>query len=166
MSYIRFALGSQISRLVENESLDMDIEPLRVYRQAVARSGGAAGPSSPSPVQNISSELAATHSGVQASIAQHAVLVMQTADVILSSILDSVGSVPYEIRWVCKQVKVLVRRQFPPATDDALASLIGEFFFARYVNPALVTPQAYGLIQGVPRQNPRRTLTTRRNIHT
>jgi hypothetical protein len=37
--------------------------------------------------------------------------------------------------------------------------LIGGFFFLRFINPAIVTPQAYMLVEGVPAKHPRRTLT-------
>ena len=37
--------------------------------------------------------------------------------------------------------------------------MIGGFFFLRFINPAIVTPQAYMLVEGVPAKHPRRTLT-------
>lgn len=40
-----------------------------------------------------------------------------------------------------------------------MCSLIGGFFFLRFINPAIVTPQAYMLVEGVPAKHPRRTLT-------
>lgn len=37
--------------------------------------------------------------------------------------------------------------------------MIGGFFFLRFINPAIVTPQAYMLVDGLPSKHPRRTLT-------
>lgn len=51
------------------------------------------------------------------------------------------------------------QRKYPDATDFALCSLIGGFFFLRFINPAIVTPQAYMLVDGPPAKHPRRTLT-------
>lgn len=53
----------------------------------------------------------------------------------------------------------LVQRKYPDSTDYAICSLIGAFFFLRFINPAIVTPQAYMLVEGVPAKHPRRTLT-------
>lgn len=53
----------------------------------------------------------------------------------------------------------LLQRKYPEATDYAICSLIGGFFFLRFINPAIVTPQAYMLVEGVPAKHPRRTLT-------
>lgn len=51
------------------------------------------------------------------------------------------------------------QRKYPEVTDFALCPLIGGFFFLRFINPAIVTPQAYMLVDGVPAKHPRRTLT-------
>lgn len=55
----------------------------------------------------------------------------------------------------------LAQRKYPEATDYAICSLIGGFFFLRFINPAIVTPQAYMLIDSLPTsaKHPRRTLT-------
>lgn len=58
---------------------------------------------------------------------------------------------------------ILEQRKYPDATDYAICSLIGGFFFLRFINPAIVTPQAYMLVDGVPAKFPRRTLTLVRN---
>ena len=54
---------------------------------------------------------------------------------------------------------MIPQRKYPEATDYAICSLIGGFFFLRFINPAIVTPQAYMLVDGVPAKHPRRTLT-------
>ena len=59
--------------------------------------------------------------------------------------------------WACSLA--LAQRKYPEATDHAICSLIGGFFFLRFINPAIVTPQAYMLVEGVPSKHPRRTLT-------
>lgn len=53
----------------------------------------------------------------------------------------------------------MMKRKYPEATDASICSLIGGFFFLRFINPAIVTPQAYMLVDGVPAKHPRRTLT-------
>jgi Ras GTPase-activating-like protein IQGAP2/3 len=37
--------------------------------------------------------------------------------------------------------------------------MIGGFFFLRFINPAIVTPRAYMLLETAPGNAPRRTLT-------
>ncbi len=66
---------------------------------------------------------------------------------------------PYGIRWICKQIRSLTKRKYPDANDQVICTLIGGFFFLRFINPAIVTPKSYMLIDGTPAERPRRALT-------
>lgn len=133
--------------------------------------------------RNVTPEVAAAHPDVQNIIAPRLTMLMEIANSFLLTIMNGIESVPYGIRWICKQIRSLTRvrlsrpsvlhtvltalgptppqRKYPEATDYAICSLIGGFFFLRFINPAIVTPQAYMLIDTLPAsaKHPRRTLT-------
>jgi Ras GTPase-activating-like protein IQGAP2/3 len=52
-----------------------------------------------------------------------------------------------------------LQRKYPDAQDQVICTLIGGFFFLRFINPAIVTPRSYMLVDGTPAEYPRRTLT-------
>jgi Ras GTPase-activating-like protein IQGAP2/3 len=99
------------------------------------------------------------------------------ANEVLSNIINTIEDVPYGIRWICKQIKFFTKvnavisgdyipelkhfqqRKYPDASDLNVTSLIGGFFMLRFVNPAIVNPQSYMLIDGVASPTTRRTLT-------
>ncbi|KAI6133595.1 ras GTPase-activating protein [Pisolithus croceorrhizus] len=81
---------------------------------------------------------------VKAIIAPRLTMLMEIANSFLVTIIESMETVPYGIRWICKQIRSLNQ---------------GGFFFLRFINPAIVTPQAYMLVDSVPAKHPRRTLT-------
>jgi len=130
----------------------------------------------PNLPRGVAPEVAAENLDVQAIIAPRLTMLMEIANSFLVTIIESMETVPYGIRWICKQIRSLTRvrvtvvflsllcsvlqqRKYPDATDYAICSLIGGFFFLRFINPAIVTPQAYMLVEGVPAKHPRRTLT-------
>lgn len=113
----------------------------------------------PSLPRGVPPEVAATNADVQAIIQPRLAVLMDIAQTFLSTIMESLEAVPYGIRWICKQIRSLTRRKYPEASDASICSLIGGFFFLRFINPAIVTPQAYMLVDGVPAKHPRRTLT-------
>lgn len=78
---------------------------------------------------------------------------------LLNSIVDSLNEIPFGIRWICKQIKGFAKKKFPQSSETTLSSLVGAFFMLRYINPAIITPEAYLLIESSPGKNPRRTLT-------
>ncbi|EZF79810.1 hypothetical protein H110_08368 [Trichophyton rubrum MR1448] len=81
------------------------------------------------------------------------------ANSFLKTIIDGLEETPYGIRWICKQIRSLSKRKYPDAQDHVICTLIGGFFFLRFINPAIVTPRSYMLIDGTPAEKPRRTLT-------
>jgi Ras GTPase-activating-like protein IQGAP2/3 len=109
--------------------------------------------------RSVPTDVAAANPDVRAIIEPRLKMLMEIANSFLATILVSMDKVPYGIRWICKQIKSLTKRKYPEASDFAICSLIGGFFFLRFINPAIVTPQAYMLVDGVPNKHPRRTLT-------
>jgi Ras GTPase-activating-like protein IQGAP2/3 len=83
----------------------------------------------------------------------------EIAEGFLSAIIECLEDTPYGIRWICKQIRNLSRRKYPDAQDQSICTLIGGFFFLRFINPAIVTPKSYMLIERVPEEKPKRTLT-------
>ncbi len=113
----------------------------------------------PNLPRGVPAEVASENADVQAIIAPRLTMLMEIANSFLQTIINSIEEVPYGIRWICKQIRSLTKRKYPDATEFAICSLIGGFFFLRFINPAIVTPQAYMLVDGPPAKHPRRTLT-------
>ncbi|AFR94186.1 IQ domain-containing protein containing GTPase activating protein [Cryptococcus neoformans C23] len=158
-SYLKSVLADRINSLLEHKDLNLEINPLKVYDQMVQQIEEDTGSLPPSLPRGVAPEVAAANPDVQAIIIPRITMLMEIANSFLATIIDSMESVPYGIRWICKQIRSLTRRKYPDASDASICSLIGGFFFLRFINPAIVTPQAYMLVDGVPAKYPRRTLT-------
>lgn len=109
--------------------------------------------------KSVTAEVASANPIVQSIIEPRIKTLIEIANGFLTTIIDSLDQIPYGIRWICKQIRSLTKRKYPDATDYAISSLIGGFFFLRFVNPAIVTPQAYMLVDRIPGPNSRITLT-------
>jgi len=158
-NYLKSVLAERIKSLIEHKDLNLEINPVKVYEQLVNQTEEEKGRLPPNMPQIVAPEVAAENPDVQAFIAPRLTMLMEIANSFLLIIIDSIESVPYGIRWICKQIRALTRRKYPEATDDAICSLIGGFFFLRFINPAILTPQAYMLVEATPDKHPRRTLT-------
>ena len=173
-SYLKSVLAERINSLIEHKDLNLEINPVKVYEQMINQIEEETGSLPPNLPRGVPPEVAQENPDVQAIIAPRLTMLMEIANSFLLTIIESMESVPYGIRWICKQIRSLTRvrtlvpfmlslthlqRKYPEATDYAICSLIGGFFFLRFINPAIVTPQAYMLVEGVPAKHPRRTLT-------
>lgn len=158
-SYLKTVLADRINSLIEIKDLDLEINPLKVYETMIDKieSGGK---DLPEGLQKgITAEQAAANENVQRIIAPRIDMLIEIANSFLDTIIDGLEETPYGIRWICKQIRSLTRRKYPDAQEQTICTLIGGFFFLRFINPAIVTPRSYMLIEQTPSENPKRTLT-------
>jgi len=157
-SYLKVVLQDSINSLIELKDLDLEINPLKVYEKMVTEieEQGSLPPNLPKAV---TAEQAAENETVQQIIAPRLTMLMEIANNFLTTIINGIEETPYGIRWICKQIRSLSKRKYPDAQEQTICTLIGGFFFLRFINPAIVTPRSYMLIDATPAENPKRTLT-------
>ena len=158
-SYLKEVLSEKINSLIELDEMDLEINPLKVYESMVKQIEESAGVLPDDLPRSVTAEFAAEHPQVQAIIEPRLKTLSDLAEGFLDEIIMAVEDAPYGIRWICKQIRNLSRRKYPDARDEAICTLIGGFFFLRFINPAVVTPKSYMLIERVPEEKPKRTLT-------
>lgn len=158
-SYLKEVLAKKINSLIELNSVDLEINPLKVYESMVKQIELDSGSLPEELPRSVTAEFAAENAEVQAIIAPRLKMLTEIAEGFLDTIIDAVEEAPYGIRWICKQIRSLSRRKYPDAQDHTICTLIGGFFFLRFINPAIVTPKSYMLIEHVPEEKPKRTLT-------
>eukprot|EP01113_Clastostelium_recurvatum_P001763 TRINITY_DN1072_c0_g1_i1.p1 TRINITY_DN1072_c0_g1~~TRINITY_DN1072_c0_g1_i1.p1 ORF type:complete len:1548 (-),score=341.18 TRINITY_DN1072_c0_g1_i1:187-4830(-) len=79
---------------------------------------------------------------------------MLHAQKILSAILRSLDKVPPPMRQICQHLRDEVEPRFP----DAVHTCVGGFFFLRFWNVIILSPENYGLAKSPPSQASRRVL--------
>ncbi|KAJ5499607.1 RasGAP protein C-terminal [Penicillium expansum] len=158
-SYLKQVLADQINALIELRDVDLEINPLKVYESMIKQIEEETGSLPDYLARSVTAEAAAENAQVQAIIAPRLTMLTEIANGFITTIIESVDEAPYGIRWICKQIRSLSRRKYPDAQDQTICTLIGGFFFLRFINPAIVTPRSYMLIDATPTDKPRRTLT-------
>nr|KMM64499.1 ras-GAP [Coccidioides posadasii RMSCC 3488] len=158
-AYLKQVLADQINSLIELKDVDLEINPLKVYETMVKQIEENTGSLPDYLPKSVTAEVAAANEQVQAIIAPRLKMLSDIANAFLGTIIEGLEETPYGIRWICKQIRSLSRRKYPDAQDHTICTLIGGFFFLRFINPAIVTPRSYMLIDGTPAEKPRRTLT-------
>ncbi|CAI6334638.1 unnamed protein product [Periconia digitata] len=158
-SYLKVVLQDSINSLIELKDLDLEINPLKVYEKMVSEIEDKQGKLPPNLPKGVTAEQAAENETVQQIIAPRLTMLSEIANNFLTTIINGLEETPYGIRWICKQIRSLSRRKYPDAQEQTICTLIGGFFFLRFINPAIVTPRSYMLIDATPAENPKRVLT-------
>ena len=81
----------------------------QVYEQMIQQIEEDTGTLPPSLPRGVAPETAAANSDVQAIIVPRLTMLMEIAYTFLSTIIESLETVPYGIRWICKQIRSLTR---------------------------------------------------------
>lgn len=148
-TYIRSCLSGVLNKIIELHDLDLEIHPRKICDEFGINT----------EEEGVTPEEAYERPEIQKVVQPRLAKLETIATEVLSTIMKSLPTIPYGIRWICKQIRLLTRRKYPSATDTAVCSLIGAFFFLRFVNPAIVTPSTYMLVDTHPNETTRRTLT-------
>ena len=157
-SYLKVVLAERINNLVALKDLDLEINPLKVYQKMlneVERRDGTLPADLP---RAVTAEQAAENKTVQKIIEPRLTMLTDIANTFLTTIIDGLEETPYGIRWICKQIRSLSKRKYPDAQDHTICTLIGGFFFLRFINPAIISPHLYMLIDSAPGDCPKVTL--------
>ena len=158
-TYLKEVLSGRINDIIQLKDVNLEINPLKVYEELIARIEEERGFVPEYLPRGVTAEEAAENEEVQAIIAPRLRYLTSEATKFLETIINGLDQTPYGIRWICKQIRSLSKRKYPDAQDATICTLIGGFFFLRFINPAIVTPRSYMLTDGTPAEHPRRTLT-------
>ena len=158
-TYLKEFLSARINDVIQLKDVNLEINPLKVYEELIARIEEERGSVPDYLPRGVTAEEAAENEEVQAIIAPRLTYLTSEATKFLETIISGLDQTPYGIRWICKQIRNLSKRKYSDAEDATICTLIGGFFFLRFINPAIVTPRSYMLTDGTPAEYPRRSLT-------
>ena len=158
-SYLKTILADRINSIIELKDLDLEINPQRVYEKMVADIEEKTGKVPEHMPKGVTQEMAEANPKVREAIAPRVQTLIEIGNLFLETIIRGLEEIPYGIRLICKQIRSLSRRKYPDASEQTICTLIGGFFFLRFINPAIISPISYMLIDSAPAENPKRTLT-------
>lgn len=113
-SYLKSVLSERVNALIEHKDLNLEINPLKVYEAMVNQIYEDTGSIPDDLPKSVPAEVAAANPTVQNIVAPRLTMLMEIANSFLMTIIDSLDSVPYGIRWICKQIRSLTRVRDQP----------------------------------------------------
>jgi len=158
LTILRDILEAPLKELQSLKDLNLEIDPSKVLLQLITDYETKTGKKSDLP-RDLDQMQAAENKEVKAVIEQRIKEIERFADMFLSRIIAAVDSIPYGMRWICKQLGVLFKDRFPQADRYQTGSLMGGYIYLRFFNPAIVAPDAMNLVSTKPSKQLRRNLT-------
>uniref|UniRef100_A0A673H9U8 Ras GTPase-activating-like protein IQGAP1 n=1 Tax=Sinocyclocheilus rhinocerous TaxID=307959 RepID=A0A673H9U8_9TELE len=113
---LRQLLGPVVKEIIEDKNLGINTNPVDIYKAWVNQLETATGEASKLPYE-VTPEQALSHE-----------------------------EVCYGMRYIAKVLKDTLHEKFPDATEDELLKIVGTLLYYRYMNPAIVAPDGFDII--------------------
>uniref|UniRef100_A0A672H305 IQ motif containing GTPase activating protein 2 n=1 Tax=Salarias fasciatus TaxID=181472 RepID=A0A672H305_SALFA len=158
---LRQLLAPVVKEIIEDKNLGINTNPVDVYKAWVNQLETATGEASKLPYE-VTPEQAMSHEEVRSRLQGSSLALRTATDKVLNSIVSSLDNIPYGMRYISKVLKNSLHEKFPDASEDELMKIVGNLLYYRYMNPAIVAPDGFDIIDmsagGQLHQDQRRNL--------
>ncbi|XP_035538359.1 ras GTPase-activating-like protein IQGAP1 [Morone saxatilis] len=143
---LRQILAPVVKEIMDDKTLNIKTDPVDIYKSWVNQMETQTGEASKLPY-DVTPEQAMAHEEVRTRLEASIKNMKTITDKFLSAIIVSVDKIPYGMRFISKVLKDTLHEKFPDATEDELLKIIGNLLYYRYMNPAIVAPDAFDIIE-------------------
>ncbi|KAI7827713.1 hypothetical protein BX661DRAFT_170948 [Kickxella alabastrina] len=132
--YLRDLLQPLIKKVIEDGGLDLESDPLVIYRTIIREEESRTGEKS-RRAYDISREDALNDMETRTTFIRHLRQLRVLADEFIAAIQGSLDQMPYGMR------------KFPDEPEAQVMKIVGHLVYYRYINPAIVAPESFDVIE-------------------
>ncbi|XP_034466627.1 ras GTPase-activating-like protein IQGAP3 [Hippoglossus hippoglossus] len=142
---LREALCPALQDVLQDRTLSIRTDPVDVYKTWINQTESQTGLKSTLPY-DVSPEDALSHPEVQRRIDVSIINLKNLTDRVLNAITCNLHKLPYGLRYTAKVLRDALKTKFPDASDDELYKIVGNLVYYRYMNPAIVAPDGFDVV--------------------
>ncbi|ETW84040.1 hypothetical protein HETIRDRAFT_381374 [Heterobasidion irregulare TC 32-1] len=144
-THVRESLQNIIRELIDAEELDLEVDPTRIYKSKIdleeMRSGIAS-----TKIKDVTFREALDDPIIRPEYIRHLQVLQWWTEAFLVAVTQSIKKMPYGIRFLAREMLHALQSKFPKATEDTCATCIGRLVYYRYINPAIIAPETFGIV--------------------
>ncbi|KAL1936301.1 hypothetical protein VTP01DRAFT_435 [Rhizomucor pusillus] len=146
--FFRKMLSPLVKNIVENEYLDLETDPVAIYHKAINDEESRTGrPSKRRHAATVQEAL--NDPEVRDTFVLHLRHLREITMQFLMVITENVDDVPYGVRIIARKLRLAMEEAFPNEPQESILRIIGHFIYYRYLNPAIVAPEQYDVIDAI-----------------
>lgn len=144
--FLKELLGPSIHSVVEQPDLNLESDPLAIYRNLINSEELRTGRRSARD-PNLPVDAAIQDPETRSTFVSNLQRLREIATEFINSIEQNVEGLPYHVRFIAKVVYNAALQAFPNESEDRLLGLIGHVLFTNYLVPAIVAADNYGIVK-------------------
>ncbi|KAI7892827.1 Rho GTPase activation protein [Mucor mucedo] len=146
--FFRTLLTPLVNEVVHNDFLDLETDPVSIYHKAINDEESRTGMPS-LRTHAVTSQDALSDSEVRDTFVIHLRNLREITEQFFAAVTSTVDTVPYGIRVVARELRLILEENFSDEPHERIIRIIGNFIYYRYLNPAIVAPEQYDVIDAV-----------------
>lgn len=144
--FLKEILGPVIrENIIENEHLDLESDPMQIYRSAINNEELRTGQRSRRD-PNVSRDIALKDPETRGTFIHNLQDLRDVADQYFALFEEVLHRMPYGVRYLAQQMFEELRVRFPYEVQEQLLQIVGHWVWRAYLQPALVQPQHWGVV--------------------
>ncbi|KAJ3397220.1 hypothetical protein HDU92_000100 [Lobulomyces angularis] len=143
--FLRDLLQPLVKIVLHNSTLELETDVMLIYKALIRDEESQTGEKSKrSP--DVTPQQAAQDPEVQKIQSAHFAKLQEITDQYLEAIIASLPKLPYGLRCIGMVLKETLKKKFP-GNDDEINKIVGNLIYYRYLNPAIIAPEAFDVIE-------------------
>ncbi|CAB4017386.1 ras GTPase-activating IQGAP1, partial [Paramuricea clavata] len=142
---LRELLQPLVQTVLDDSTLNTSTNPVEIYKNWINQQESETGQATKLPY-DVDPEKALEHPEVRSKVEAAISRLTAATDRFLQSITASVDKIPYGIRYLAMTLRTCMAEKFPKAGKDEILRVVGNLIYYRYMNPAIVAPDAFDIV--------------------
>ncbi|WEW58971.1 iqgap- protein [Emydomyces testavorans] len=156
--FMKDLLGQIVKEnIVDNAELDLESDPIQIYRSAINNEELRTGQRSRRP-PDVPREQAIKDPETRATFIRNLQDLRDIADQIFSSLEESLHRMPFGVRFLAKQMYEYLLSKFEGEDRGYLLQVTGQWIWKAYLQPAMMEPEKSGVVNHALTQEQKRSL--------
>ena len=154
-------LGPLIKQVLDDNKLKINTNPVEVYKCWINQLESETGQACGLPY-DVTQDVALGYEEVQRRLAKSITDLKRMVTLFLTTIIKGLDKFPYGILYISKILFNVLGEKFPECQDKDLLKVVGNLVYYRYVNPTIIAPERFDMVDKKCDQN--LTNDQRRNL--
>ena len=145
-------LGPLIKQVLDDSKLRINTNPVEVYKSWINQLESESGQACGLPY-DVTQEVALGYEEVQKRLSRSITDLKRMVTLFLTTIIKGMDKFPYGILYISKILYTVLLEKFPDSQDKDLLKVVGNLVYYRYVNPTIVAPERFDILDKKCDQN-------------
>ena len=145
-------LGPLIKQVLDDNKLKINTNPVEVYKSWINQLESESGQACGLPY-DVTQEVALGYEEVQKRLQRSITDLKRMVTLFMTTIIKGQDKFPYGILYISKVLYSALKDKFPDSHDKDLLKVVGNLVYYRYVNPTIVAPERFDILDKKCDQN-------------